>query len=417
MARSHKSSTNRPPAADQSQCGGPADDAVDGVSDLLDALGLQLPSRRMPEGAYEPAMTTAQHTPMSASMTAPAPDRVGGPWLSDAGPELSPEPSREPGPEPDPTARRGLTSKDVTRVAAAATAAYAASTRHVYASCWRQWVRWCAGRDLTPLPGDPAAVCAYLTERAETGRSYGTIDQDCCAIAYHHRNRGLPDPVAHDAVRWVRRGLRRTLGTAPRRLAHPLSPAEIRQILTGIDRGTPRGARDAALILLGYAAALRISELAALTLNDLEHRPDGLLVTVARSKTDPDARGQVVAVACGQHPDTDPLAALGRWIRHRGSSPGSVFTRVQGSRVTLVPISGNRVARMLHERAEAAGLDAERITGHSLRAGHATTAALAGVGLARIAAQTRHRDLTVLLDRYIRPGQALQTTTSRDLGL
>jgi integrase len=64
-------------------------------------------------------------------------------------------------------------------------------------------------------------------------------------------------------VRQVRRGLRRALGSAPRRQARPLGPAEIRQILAGIDRGTAKGARDAALILIGFASALRRSELAA----------------------------------------------------------------------------------------------------------------------------------------------------------
>jgi integrase len=84
---------------------------------------------------------------------------------------------------------------------------------------------------------------------------------------------------------------------------------------------------------------------------------------------------------------------------------------------TLEPISGAVAARVVKLRAEAAGLGAERITGHSLRTGHATTAALAGVGLDRIAAQTRHRRIDVLVERYIRPVQALATTSSRDLGL
>ena len=72
---------------------------------------------------------------------------------------------------------------------------------------------------------------------------------------------------------------------------------------------------------------------------------------------------------------------------------------------------------MLRNRAEQAGLPAERITPHSLRAGHATTAAVAGVSLDRIAAQTRHKRLSTLLERYIRPAQALDLTSSRDLGL
>ena len=72
---------------------------------------------------------------------------------------------------------------------------------------------------------------------------------------------------------------------------------------------------------------------------------------------------------------------------------------------------------MLRTRARAAGLEATRITGHSLRAGHATEAARAGVPLDRIAAQTRHQRPATLLERYIRPAQALQMTSSNELGL
>ncbi len=72
---------------------------------------------------------------------------------------------------------------------------------------------------------------------------------------------------------------------------------------------------------------------------------------------------------------------------------------------------------MIHTRARKAGLPADRVTAHSLRAGHATTAALVGVPLERIAAPNRHRDLSVLVDRYLRPLQALATSSSRGLGL
>lgn len=81
------------------------------------------------------------------------------------------------------------------------------------------------------------------------------------------------------------------------------------------------------------------------------------------------------------------------------------------------PISGNAIARTLRARAGAAGLPTARIAGHSLRAGHATSAALTGIGVERIAAQTRHRRIDGLIERYIRPMDALRTTSSRDLGL
>lgn len=311
----------------------------------------------------------------------------------------------------------GLTVDDAIRIAEAITASHAESTRAIYTHAWNQWQRWCSTRVTTPMPATPAMICAYLTERATEGVSVGTLDLACSAIAYHHRLHSLDDPILNEGVRQVRRGLRRLVGTAPRRQARPLGVAEIRQILEAIDRSTAMGTRDAAIILLGFASAMRRSELNALTLADVEHKPGGLLLTVRRSKTDQDAEGQIVAVAHGNHALTDPVAALDTWLTLRGTTPGRLFTSMRSRTVTLEPISGDAIAIMLRKRARAAGLAAERITAHSLRAGHATTAAGAGVSLDRIAAQTRHKRLSTLLERYIRPAQALQVTSSRDLGL
>jgi integrase len=311
----------------------------------------------------------------------------------------------------------GLTLDDALRVAAALDAAHAESTRTVYAHTWRVWERWCTSRGIPALPAEPAALAAYLVERAATGTAVGTLNMACTAIRHVHRQHGLANPAADELVRQVRLGLRRTYGTAPKRLARPLTLTEIRQIIDAIDRSTPVGARDAAIILVGYAAALRGSELVALDLADLELKLGGILITIRRSKTDQEQHGQVVAVAHGCHAVTDPVAALAAWLKIRGDHPGAVFTRIWGNRISDQALGNHVVARMLRDRAVAAGLDGTRITAHSLRAGHATTAALAGVPLDRIAAQTRHKDLTVLVNRYIRPMEALATTSSKDLGL
>ncbi len=162
---------------------------------------------------------------------------------------------------------------------------------------------------------------------------------------------------------------------------------------------------------------MRRSELVTLTLTDIEDKPAGLILHIRRSKTDPEGHGAVVEVAHGQYAATDPVAALNAWRDLRGASPGPVFTRIWSITVSLQPLSRHVPARMLRARAEAAGLDGTRITAHSLRAGHATTAAVNGAPIDRIAAQTRHRDLGTLLNHYIRPAEALATTTSRDLSL
>jgi hypothetical protein len=118
----------------------------------------------------------------------------------------------------------GLAPTDAARIIDAIAANYAPNTLHAYAWAWSHWAAWCAGRDLDPLPATPAAVCAYLAERAEQGIAFGTISLTCCAIAFEHRRAGAVDPTGHEAVRQVRRGLRRSLGTAP----NPAGPAALR---------------------------------------------------------------------------------------------------------------------------------------------------------------------------------------------
>jgi site-specific recombinase XerD len=82
-----------------------------------------------------------------------------------------------------------------------------------------------------------------------------------------------------------------------------------------------------------------------------------------------------------------------------------------------MPITGVTVSRIVRRRALAAGLREQAVSGQSLRAGHATTAAQNGAAVDRIAAQTRHRAVATLIEHYIRPADALARSTSRDLGL
>jgi integrase len=221
----------------------------------------------------------------------------------------------------------GLTASDAQRVAAAIDAALADSTRTAYASAWRVWETWCRRRGIAALPAAPEALAAYLAERAESGICFGTLDGACSAIAHRHHQEGLPDPTAHVVVRRVRRGLRRIMGTAPRRQAHPLTVGELDRLVSKIDPLPAIGIRDRAVILLGYASALRPGELSALDLADIIAKPAGVLVAVRRSKTDQDGHGQLVGVARGEHRRTDPIRALDAWLEIRPAGQGALFTR------------------------------------------------------------------------------------------
>jgi integrase len=223
----------------------------------------------------------------------------------------------------------GLTAGDAERIAAAIDAELTESTRTSYASAWSQWDTRCRRRGVTGLPAVPEALAAYLAERAESGICFATLDGACSAIAHRHHQEGLPDPTAHVVVRRVRRGLRRIMGTAPRRQAHPLTVGELDRLVSSIDPLSAIGVRDRAFILLGYASALCPGELSALDLADNVAKPTGVLVAVRRSKTDQDGHGQLVGVARGEHRRTDPIRALAPGSRSAPqarvrSSPGSI---------------------------------------------------------------------------------------------
>jgi integrase len=319
-----------------------------------------------------------------------------------------------------PTLAVPLLAADRTAVEAALAAARSPATRRAYESQMGAWTRW-AGERGYPLgpPAEPEHLAGWLVWLAQQGRSASSIGQAAAAISAAHADAGIPDPTQHQGVRLTLAGIRRQVGTAPRRLAHPLTTDEIRRIVDGINRDSLRGKRDSALVLIGYAGALRRSELAGLRTSDLSIRPAGIVVTIRRSKTDQVSAGQVVGIARGRSPVTDPVAAVRDWIGAAGLDGDRwLYPTIAWSdaRPLCRPIRGEDVCRILVRRAAAVGLGDLPISGHSLRAGHATTAARAGVPADRLARTTRHRSLSSLA-RYVRPAEALADTSSADLGL
>ncbi|MBI0537752.1 hypothetical protein D9599_19515 [Roseomonas sp. KE2513] len=146
---------------------------------------------------------------------------------------------------------------------------------------------------------------------------------------------------------------------------------------------TPLGARDRALLLAGFGAALRRSELAGLRLGDVTPVPGrGLRVLVRRSKIDQRGASQEVAVwANPGEPGFCPLAALEGWLAFRQKGPditGGASDRERplfvgmskAGRLTGQELSEKAVARLAKGAAKAAGLEGwEHFSGHSLRAG------------------------------------------------
>jgi integrase len=130
---------------------------------------------------------------------------------------------------------------------------------------------------------------------------------------------------------------------------------------------------------------------------DLAFTADGLEVTVRRSKTDQEGRGMLKALPYSGTPDVCPVRALRAWLDGAGITEGPVFREVdRHGRVGAVALSGQSVSTIVKGAAVAAGIEAERVSGHSLRAGFVTQAKVARKDEAAIMRQTGHRSVAMV---------------------
>jgi integrase len=264
------------------------------------------------------------------------------------------------------------------------------------------------------LPATAEAIAAYIAECA--GRlKVGSIQRRLNAIAEAHKAAGLESPTHNATVKNTMKGIRRTMGTAPAQKAAALT-ADIRTMVDAADDGTI-GARDRALILLGFAGAFRRSELVGLNVEDCAFGKDGLVVTLRRCKTDQDGAGRKVGIPYGSNPETCPVRTIQEWIELAAITGGPLFRSItRHGKVQLGKLSGIDVARVVKKLAQRAGLDPAKYAGHSLRAGHATSAAIAGASERSIMNQTGHRSVQ-MVRKYIRDGSLFRENSAVKLGL
>jgi integrase len=289
------------------------------------------------------------------------------------------------------------------------------NTRRAYRTDWLAFTAWCAARELAPLPAAPATLALYLTDQADVLK-VSTLQRRLVAIAQAHRLKGHASPTEDAAVKAVWRGIRRAKGTAQLGKAALLTN-DVRAMVLVLDLAAPIGVRDRALLLLGFAGAFRRSELVGLDVGDVQVTREGLVVTIRRSKTDQEGEGQKVGIPRGKHPGTCPVKALQAWLELAGIDDGPIFRGVdRHGRILPTRLTAGSVARIVQRVAEAAGLDPAQFAGHSLRAGLATSAAMAGAEERDIMRQTRHKSV-VVARRYIRDGSLFRNNAAATVGL
>ena len=285
-------------------------------------------------------------------------------------------------------------------------AARSDNTRLAYDKGWRCFAEWCQSNNLVPLHAKTDDVVKFLVtmgSEAKTGRnkplSLNTLRLYRSGLNDRWRREGLQSPASARVVDEVLQGLSRLRCETPRRV----KALREHQILAMLQSCNDRlhGRRDAALLSLGFAAALRRSELCQLRIDDLEFRgTEGMVIHLRRSKTDQDGSGQSVAVLAGKN--VKPVEHVLRWLSFANIGSGFVFqTLLIGGVASGRPLDPGDVARIVKRYVHRIGLDPRKYSGHSLRAGFVTSAAAHHARIDKIMEVTRHRNAQTVL-KYIR---------------
>ncbi|WP_243634809.1 MULTISPECIES: site-specific integrase [Roseicella] len=292
------------------------------------------------------------------------------------------------------------------------------NTRLAYASDWQNFAAWCSAAGLASLPAPPETVAAYLAVQART-YAVATLRRRLVSISKAHRIAGHTAFWAgHPVISETLRGVTRTRGR-PQRRAAALTTPEIRRLVAGCGPDLA-GLRDRALILLGYAAALRRSELVAVDVEHLRFDAQGLRLHIPHSKGDQAGEGEDLGIPRGQRRDTCPVRAIEAWLQASDTRFGPVFRKInRWGGVEPGRLHPDGVRQILSRRAEQAGIAGtalEPVSPHGLRAGFVTQAYKAGLRDEEIMQHSRHRDLRTMR-RYVRRAKLLEDSPAKRLDL
>ena len=272
----------------------------------------------------------------------------------------------------------------------------AENTRRAYASDLAHFEAW-GGR----IPASAEMIAAYLAAHAEM-LCVATLGRRIASLSKAHEAMGEQNPTHSALVKATLQGIRRNRGSAQRE-AKPLLRDELFLALDAMG-DTLKDSRDRALLLIGFAGGFRRSELVGIDRSDIEPVRQGMIVHLRRSKTDQTGAGRKVGIPNGRTRYC-PVAALESWLTRSGIGDGPVFRPIdRHGRMCGDRLSGEAVSLVVKERLAAAGIDPTGYSGHSLRAGLATSAAQAGVSSWKIRQQTGHAS-DAMLARYIRDGE------------
>jgi site-specific recombinase XerD len=290
----------------------------------------------------------------------------------------------------------------------------ASNTVKSYRADWKDFTNYCNTVGCQSLPANEVTIVNYIAVLADNHKA-STIQRKVSAISQAHKAAGFDTPTQTFAVKAIMAGIRRNKGTmADKKQAAVID--DIRMMVNTLDDRLI-SIRDRALLLIGFAGAFRRSELAGLTMDNIEFNRNGVTITLVHSKTDQEGAGYKKGIPYGSNPATCPVRALQDWLEAANITEGAIFRSMnRHGQVQDSAMSDKAVALIVKRTAEAAGLDSSKYSGHSLRSGFITTAAANGTNERNIMKQSGHKSIAVMRG-YIHDATLYNDNAAANVGL
>ena len=310
-------------------------------------------------------------------------------------------------------------------------AAHAPNTQRSYKAGWKAYLAWCRRVGCLPEPDGPEQIVAFLTSLVPSDARMGeglrrskisTAKSRLAAVRYHARKLGWKIDLGHPLIGAAIKGMGRTYSEL--KDAAPVDALRLEDLadLVGPLAGSsnPVAVRDRALILIGYAGALRRSELVGLQVGDIRRARGGLVLRVSgKTESDSAAKERMIAAAPGAA--LCPVTALDAWLKLARLVEGPVFRGFKsngGLRVTA--LHPESVRSILRQRAAEAGITKDglhgpepmRIAGHSLRRGMATEVAARTNGDVKKVMEAGGWSSTATALRYVDLAKSIEESAS-----
>jgi integrase len=229
------------------------------------------------------------------------------------------------------------------------------STERSRTSAWQSWETWCRLNGYEPFAVRTglAEYLLWLVDPYGGALSAASAYQAYWAVRSSLLKAGWRDPANDPAVLASLAEIRLDDDLKkPRRLQRHFTREEIEHLTASIDDSSVRGARDKALIWLGYEGALKPSRLTILRWRHVEFGEFDVTIKILFR---PPKASKTITL----YEDEEPIAAMRAWHELRRRRPDEpVFTSIPWSdkRVSSTALSAGDVGRIVAKRALDAGL-------------------------------------------------------------